>query len=436
MAGPGIRAWEIARSLADEFPVVLAAPAVNGDDAPGFRVVAYARNRRAALSSVVRDARLVVVQGTVLAFSPWIADANVPLVVDLYDPFHLESLHLFSRNSPGYQRLRHSFDLSIIQQQLREGDFFVCASEQQRHFWLGMLSSLGRVGPAGYRRDPTFRALIDVVPFGIPREAPQHTRPVLKGCYPGIGADDQVLLWGGGLWEWLDPLLLIRAARRLRSDYPRLKVFFMGTRRPGGGAAGALLVDAAQRLTRELNLEDVVLFNDWVEYRDRQNFLLESDIGVSLSKDHLENTFAFRTRMLDYMWCCLPIVCTNGDATADLVERHGLGVTLPPSDEDQLVLALKRLLDDPGGRNGRRQRFEALREQLSWMQATRPLREFARQPELRRDRQTGQVSRLLHMALKRSRRGLWLMQAARVSYATGGTQGFLRDLARMWGKRV
>src|SRR5437764_877194 len=176
MAGPGIRAWEIARSLADEFPVVLAAPSVGGDDAPGFRVVAYARDRRAVLSSVLRDARLVVVQGTVLALSPWIADTNVPLVVDLYDPFHLESLHLFS------------------------------------------------------------------------------------------------------------------AARRLRSDYPRLKVFFMGTRRPGGGAAGAVLVDAAQRLTRELRLEDVVLFNDWVDYRDRQNFLLESDVGISLSKDHLENT--------------------------------------------------------------------------------------------------------------------------------------------------
>ena len=115
----------------------------------------------------------------------------------------------------------------------------------------------------------------------------------------------------------------------------------------------------------------------------------------------------------------------------DLADHGYVRGTITLVQEDRF-----RLEDDPGGRDGRRQQFEALSEQLSWIHATHPLREFARQPALSRDRQNRQVSRLLSMALKGSRRGLWLMHAARVSYATGGTRGVLRDLARLSGKQV
>ena len=42
----------------------------------------------------------------------------------------------------------------------------------------------------------------------------------LKGVVPGIGADDKVILWGGGIYNWFDPLTLIRAVDRLRQRRP------------------------------------------------------------------------------------------------------------------------------------------------------------------------------------------------------------------------
>jgi len=50
-----------------------------------------------------------------------------------------------------------------------------------------------------------------VVPFGLPSEDPVAGRPVIRGVWPGIGPEDWIVLWGGGLWDWLDPLTLIRA---------------------------------------------------------------------------------------------------------------------------------------------------------------------------------------------------------------------------------
>jgi hypothetical protein len=42
-------------------------------------------------------------------------------------------------------------------------------------------------------------------------------------------------------------------------------------------------------------------------------------VGVSTHRDHLETRLSFRTRMLDYIWAGLPIVCTDGDHFASLV---------------------------------------------------------------------------------------------------------------------
>ena len=57
---------------------------------------------------------------------------------------------------------------------LRTGDAFICASERQRDLWLGALGALGRLDHAEHARDPSFRNLIDVVPFGIERRAADH----------------------------------------------------------------------------------------------------------------------------------------------------------------------------------------------------------------------------------------------------------------------
>ena len=107
-----------------------------------------------------------------------------------------------------------------------------------------------------------------------------------------------------------------------------------------------------------------MFFNEqWVAYDDRQNYLLEADIGVSTHFDHVETEFSFRTRILDYLWAGLPIVTTDGDSFADLIARTPLGLTVPPEDVDALEAALYRLLDDdelrdpmPGQRDRDRRR--------------------------------------------------------------------------------
>ena len=165
---------------------------------------------------------------------------------------------------------------------LARGDFLICASERQRDFYLGQLAALGRLNTTTYDNDPTLRSLIDVVPFGLPNDDPEHSRPVLKGVVPGIEVGDELVLWGGGIYDWLDPLTLIRAIGRLTQRFPNVRLYFMGGVEPNPAIPRMAVAKAAKHIAAEMSLLDkYVFFNDgWVEYADRQNYLLEADIGA------------------------------------------------------------------------------------------------------------------------------------------------------------
>ena len=120
----------------------------------------------------------------------------------------------------------------------------------------------------------------------------------------------------------------------------------MGMRHPNPDVPPMQMATSARALSEELGLTGKhVFFNDgWVEYAQRQNFLLEATLGVTTHFDSAETRFAFRTRALDYLWAALPVVTTEGDWFAELVAREGLGLTVPPEDPDALAGALNRLL--------------------------------------------------------------------------------------------
>ncbi len=387
MAGPGIRAWELARALHRHgLAVTLASPGRSAPEAP-FATLAYGV-RGDRLERAASDAEAIVVQGLVLAHYPFLAAREVPLVVDVYDPFVLENLQARAHQTASGRERHHRTDLEALCGQLVRGDFFVCAGEQQRDFWIGMLTALGRVNPENYDADAGLRRLIEVVPFGLPEGPPRADAPVLRGVVPGIGADDFVILWGGGIWNWFDPLTLIRAVGVVARARPEVRLFFMGTRTPSPFVPEMAMASRAESLARELGLLDrVVFFNrGWVPYRSRAGYLLEADIGASCHLEHIETRFAFRTRLLDYIWAGLPMLVTEGDVLAGLVAREGLGYTVPPEDVDAVADALRALMDDQGGRARRAERFERVRSELTWSRAVEPLVRFLRRPDRAPDR--------------------------------------------------
>jgi hypothetical protein len=409
MAGPGVRCWEMARALARAgLPVLLAVPNTDPPAGDGFQVVSYA-GRPERVVPLARQARAAIVQGFLLQKAPALEALATPLVVDLYDPFILENLAFFARDRLAFREAMHDEHLGVLNAQLRAGDFFLCASERQRDYWLGMLAANHRLNPLTYDADPTLRALIDVVPYGLPPEPPRATGPAVKGVQPGIGPSDRLVLWSGGLWDWLDPLTLVRALARVATQRPDVRALFLGTRHPNAALPPMTMPARVRELAEALGLaERVVFFRDWVPYAERANYLLEADVAVSLHPASVETRYAFRSRLLDCIWAGLPIVCTDGDALADLVAREGLGRVVPPGDDAAVADALLALLARPALRAEWAPRFARVAAGLTWDRAVAPLVAYCRAPRRAPDRAaalepTGRLTPALARALGHTR---------------------------------
>jgi glycosyltransferase involved in cell wall biosynthesis len=375
MAGPAIRATELSRALAAEHDVTLAAPAPSRAPAK-VRLLEAGYEQLDVLLTAASQHDVVVAQELPPTLLGRLARGPTRIVLDLYNPVVVEVLEAVAARPARTQRRIQSLIAARSRAQLAAADFVICASERQRDLWLGGMALSGAIELEAYRSDPTLRALIDVVPFGIPGEPPRPAADSpLRAAFPGIGQEDRVLLWGGGLWGWLDPETAIRATAGLE----RTHLVVMGAARPGPARTGQEpFAERALQIARREGLEaECVHFNQgWVPYAERGAWLLDADLGVTAHHDHLEARYSFRTRVLDYLWAGLPVVATSGDTMAELVEREGLGRTAPPGDAKGFASACRELLDDAAAHAAARARIAELAPHLRWEQTARPLVEW------------------------------------------------------------
>ncbi|MEO6715336.1 MAG: glycosyltransferase family 2 protein, partial [Mycobacteriales bacterium] len=130
MAGPAIRAWEIATALSEEHEVELITTQSCDASHPRFKVRSVDGYRE--LRKLEEWCDVLIFQGFLLEVYPWLKKSRKVLVVDIYDPFHLEQLEQ-ARDLGERERYAAVINsVNTLNEQLRRGDFFLCASEKQR----------------------------------------------------------------------------------------------------------------------------------------------------------------------------------------------------------------------------------------------------------------------------------------------------------------
>ncbi|MGQ9902899.1 MAG: glycosyltransferase family 4 protein, partial [Anaerolineae bacterium] len=391
----GIRYWEIACALSKHHHVTLAAPVgshLPSHDTGRFKGIwhVYDPARTETLSEAIRTCDvLFAYPDTLWRWRNLLSDSTPAVVVDGYDITLLEHLELDRSRLSLREQLEWMKEYQAMSQYaLERGDLFLVATERQRDWWLGALAAIGRVNPLTYQADPTLYKLVDLLPYGIPQTPPQRTRPVLRGVVKGIEPNDKIVLWGGGVWEWLDPLTLIQAAAKIAEQRPDVKFVFPGLRHPANSGGSMLMQQRAINLARTLGLLDKTVFaGDWVSYEDWPNYLLESDLGVSLHRCHLEARLSARTRVLSYIWAGLPMVLTRGDELAARMAESGLAVLVEEENADAAASAILNVLERDGEQM--RAAFEEVRPSLHWSSVSESLRRFCDHPVRAADASTG-----------------------------------------------
>lgn len=366
MGGIGVRYVEMARHLVGEgFDVRLLSPAPPESAAEAGLPAGVARRYQPGRSADwLADREVVVVQGQ-LGNDLVVDDPGLPLVVDLYDPWLVENLaYAPDLGLAPYRNDHRSWVL-----QLGRGDLFLCASEEQRLFYLGFLAALGRVNPRRFELDPTLAGLVAIVPFGCTAGEPVDR--------PSPPASPRLLF--GGLYDWYDIDTLVAALERLRAPQWRLVV----VRSAHPDSTPQRQLDRLAAASRQRGWwEERVELVDRVAAARRRELFATSDLLVAPHAASLETDLSFRTRFLEALAAGCPVVTTRGGALAREVARRDAGWVVPERDPQALAAAIDEVLAGGPEVEARRRRGLALAAEHGWPQALAPLVDFLRRPRV------------------------------------------------------
>lgn len=388
MAAPGIRAYQVARTLHEQVPgarVTLAIPPGPRSDADLARLpfdAVIAGSREAASLAARHD---IVVAGRLsLATIP--RSFGRRMVLDLYTPHVTEWANAMRWLAKRHRRAALDARRKHLLLELTAADLVLCANGRQRDFFAGVMGTMGMITPQEFDADTSLRSRLAIAPLGIRPHAPPPQTGAIRRALPTIRESDTVLLWNGTIIEWYDVETLLRAMRTVCDERADVKLIFLGTDYPQAragkrGGIGAGAVREAIDLASELRLLDEhVFFNHgWADDEMAEAFLVEADAAVSTYFDNLETHYSFRVRYLDQLWASLPMVCTAGDEVSEMVARRGLGIAVPAQDMSALVEAIRRMTD-AAFRNTCRRNIATAREEFRWERTLRPLIDVCREP--------------------------------------------------------
>ena len=356
-AGVGIRFLEIARVLrADGHEVTTLAPDVIGLTEESLRETS-------------RRSDVAVVQGHVA--NAFFQHAEpIPTVVDLYDPFIIENLHYFAERGAGV----FEHDHATLMNSLVRGDFFLCASEAQRMFYLGALLACGRLNPELFERDPQLASLLAIAPFGVPapRLVESSSRQVVESRRL---EDSETRILFGGIYDWYDPILAIEAVALI----PGATLTFTHHPNPDLTPQGKL-AEAMEHVKRKKYAH--VRFEPWAPYEKRAEFFARFSMALITFPRSLETDLSMRTRIYDYLWCGLPIVSSSAPGTDEILARYECGIVVDEESPRAFADAIQRVDRERMVRGAAR-----FVEEHQWDRTLAPLREFVRAPRIERTKE-------------------------------------------------
>ncbi len=95
-----------------------------------------------------------------------------------------------------------------------------------------------------------------------------------------------------------------------------------------------------------MNLSEKVSFKKYTFLKDKLKRLLNAHIGISLTTNALDKKLNSRSEIYDYIWAKIPVIFTKGDEISELIEDYGLGIAIPPEDNNALINAMLVLIED------------------------------------------------------------------------------------------
>lgn len=367
--GGGLRCWGLAKGIVANKPedievtVAYEASYAKDDMTESFEDILITTWTIEAVGEIIQSYDTILVSYCMGELSVVVAEAIRPdqqLVLDCNVPIYVEaSARETTRLEEEYRDF--SADVTRWGSVLRRGDLFLCANQQQKDFYKGVLAALGRINPVTYASD-----LIRIVPYGIYRDKPVQTTHPIEAL---IGDKEKYhkILWFGGIYPWFDIRDLANAIKEVNATYPA-KLVVVGAKNPFNKHPDFLArYDEFIKHIEENDLSQYVVLQEWVDFNDRASWYLDADIVVVFNRIGEENRLSWRTRLVDFMWADLPVLTNGGDPLGEKMIEHDAAVRVKSVDASGIASSIVRTIENkPDGINSLKKNMALLKKEYYW----------------------------------------------------------------------
>lgn len=369
--GGGLRCWGLAQGLTQcsekhKIEVTIAYPGWHEGLQGVFSNISVIKwNSHDDLLKIIPNFTHVIVSYCYGSYTEQIASTitnSQKLILDCYVPIHPEVCARNSKNTIAEYKSFES-DKESWEKMLSTGDFLLCASEQQKNYYIGLLYGLGKLNPINYNSSDN----IIVAPFGMqPEELRQKSTPITN--YFGEGPALK-LLWFGGVYPWFKLSTLLFSLLKIRS-YLNITITIVGAKNPFNRHPDFLRqANEIISMSSKAEYKEFVYVAEWVPYSDRLNWYLDSDFILTMNNNGIENRFAWRTRLLDYILTDSIFLTNGGDPLSDELIEIGLGIRIDSSTQSNLessILDVINISSDQHRKNIDHNKLASIKEKYKW----------------------------------------------------------------------
>lgn len=290
---------------------------------------------------------------------------SAQVIIDVYGPAYVENLARDPEDMAGTYVGNLLAVKDVFNKVLLRGDYFLYANDAQEKLYTGVLAALGVINQFSYKTQRLLR-----VPFGIDKPTVQKWSNPYEEY--GVKKDDFVLLWFGGLYPWFDITNILKTLKHKGNK--NLKFVIVGGNNPQNQHPDFVRhYKDTVKYIKEHGLQDKVVLIDWADFATRRKYYEYADAIISMNSEGKENSYSWRTRVMDYVGSTTPLITNGGDPLSDELIKHGAAFVVDGADENSVGDVIDDLVKNKTKLAQASDRMRDIQPRYYWENVTRSL---------------------------------------------------------------
>jgi len=172
--------------------------------------------------------------------------------------------------------------------------------------------------------------------------------------------EQPLLVYVGRVAKIRGALLYVELAKRLLERGYSFRMMIIGTYEENFG-------QHLKAKVREVNLQDTVTVTGHMDYREAMKLVSRAVIGLSILEPAPNFTVCLAGKIVEYMMCGTPVLCSRFDHWRAYVEGERTGLMVDPNNIEEVVKVCEQMLSNPDelaamGKRG----MEVVRTKYNW----------------------------------------------------------------------